>query len=89
MLLKSSLYVSSPFPSDIRPSSLSISLASTCRKQNVKKIKYSKCQFSFLQHVFKSTYSMMLVKVSCTKNIIFLIIIFKGFLQDSGVTFRK
>lgn len=29
MLLKSSLYVSSPLPSDIRPSSLSISLAST------------------------------------------------------------
>lgn len=33
MLLKSSRYVSSPLPSDIRLSSLSISLASTCTQQ--------------------------------------------------------
>ena len=35
MLLKSSLYVSSPLPSDIRLSSLSISLASTCEKKSL------------------------------------------------------
>lgn len=35
MLLKSSRYVSSPLPSDIRLSSLSISLASTCEEKQV------------------------------------------------------
>lgn len=43
MLLKSSLYVSSPLPSDIRLSSLSISLASTCKgKKKEKKMKSQK-----------------------------------------------